>query len=600
MTRSLSPLGFPFALLLAAAATACDPAPDENADTDDSATDGSDGSTTDPDTGEETSGSSSGGEGECVVLEQDDVAGDTTLPAGCYDVPFLLNIDGTLTVEAGAELHFDTLAGLFILTGGELVAQGSADAPVVFEPAATSWMGLEFLGAASAGNLLDHTDLRGVDGDAIRLSASALTVTNSNVADNDGLGLLVSEDSDVSVSASTFSGNTAPIELGLEQVANLGGDNTLTGNDDDVVLVRRGTLASDATWVAQGVPLALDGTFDISGDLVLSEGVNISMPLDAAIYVGTEGSLAAEGSADAPVVFGGQEDQPGYWTGISFESKATANSLGFAVVENAGSSQWNGNNITNAAVWLTEESKVIIHDTTIRGSGGAAVMALSGSDLTGFANNTIENNEESLVFTPNLPDALDGSNTFSNNGDDVILIYDSFSEDAQLADHTWPDAGIPYRVMEPIGATGDWVVAPGVTIEVAQDVAIAVESTGSINAVGTADAPIHFVGVEALQGYWMGIEIHSVSASNVFENVELLNAGSEGFNGSDDSDGALFIGGFGGDGSATIRNSTVADSGGYGISVWNDSTLLDCGSVTFSGNAKADVYVNPDGGSSAC
>jgi hypothetical protein len=389
------------------------------------------------------------------------------------------------------------------------------------------------------------------------------------------------------------------MELGLTHVEGIADDNDLTGNDEDVVLVRSGSVEDDTGWVDVGVPLRFDGALYIDAALSLAEGLDLEMAQDAPMQVSANGSLSAAGSESAPVVFRGVEDQPGYWQGISFESKASANLLSYAAVENAGSSQWNGNNITNAAVWLSEESKVVIENTAIRGSDGAAVMALDGADLSGFGGNTIENNAESLALTPNMPAYLDGSNTFANNGDDVIQIYESFSEDAQLTDDTWPDAGLPYRVMERFDVLGDWVIDPGVTIEVSQDTSISITTEGSISAVGTAKAPIHIVGVEALQGFWQGIEIHSVSASNVFENVELLHAGSDGFNGSDDSDGSLFIGGFGGDGSVTVRDSTVAESGGYGIVVWTDSALLDCGSVTFMGNAKADVFVDPSG-TSAC
>lgn len=598
MMRSRLPRSFSFALVLAACATACDSDPDTDATATDSDTEGDDASTGSP--GTDTGGpSSTGDDGECTTLEQDDVAGDTTLPAGCYNVPFLLNLDGTLTLEAGAELHFDPLAGLFVITGGELAAQGSADAPVVFDASGADWMGIEFIGANSAGNVLDYAEISGTDGPAVVLGSSALSVTNSTISGSGGPGLAASDDSTLTVSASTLSGNTVPMELGLTHVEGIASDNDLTGNDEDVVLVRSGSVEDDTGWVDVGVPLRFDGALYIDAALSLAEGLDLEMAQDAPMQVSANGSLSAAGSESAPVVFRGVEDQPGYWQGISFESKASANLLSYAAVENAGSSQWNGNNITNAAVWLSEESKVVIENTAIRGSDGAAVMALDGADLSGFGGNTIENNAESLAFTPNMPAYLDGSNTFANNGDDVIQIYASFSEDAQLTDDTWPDAGLPYRVMERFDVLGDWVIDPGVTIEVSQDTSISITTEGSISAVGTAEAPIHIVGVEALQGFWQGIEIHSVSASNVFENVELLHAGSDGFNGSDDSDGSLFIGGFGGDGSVTVRDSTVGESGGYGIVVWTDSALLDCGSVTFMGNAKADVFVDPSG-TSAC
>ena len=126
--------------------------------------------------------------------------------------------------------------------------------------------------------------------------------------------------------------------------------------------------------------------------------------------------------------------------------------------------------------------------------------------------------------------------------------------------------------------------------------AILVRDTGSINAVGTADAHIVFRGVEALQGYWVGISIESLSASNVFDYVDIRHGGSDGFNGSADSDGLVFIA----NGSLMLTNSTLSDSGGYGVSVFDGGALNGCTNVAFSGNAKADVYLHPNGATSAC
>ncbi|MCR9161467.1 MAG: right-handed parallel beta-helix repeat-containing protein [Nannocystaceae bacterium] len=588
-------------LLLAALATACDIEPDAGEDTDGASdTDDSSGDPSGDPSGEDTDDGSTGEMGECMTLAQADIAGPTTLPAGCYDVQTFLSVDAALTLEAGAELRFAPVAGMFVSGGGSLTAAGTAEEPVVFDAESTNWLGLEFLGTASADNQLTGVEILGVDGDAVTLSSSTVAITGSTIAENSGLAVQVDDGSTITISGSTFTQNAGPLEVGVAHVEGLDTDNDFTGNDDDVVTVRSGTVEDDVTWLDVGVPLAMTGNLGVDGDLVFAEGMTLVMPLDASISVATTGSLAAMGSADAAVTIRGAEAQPGYWKGIAFHSKATANALVHVMLENAGSSQWNGFDITNAAVWLPEESKVVISGTTIAESGGAAVMALSGSDLTGFANNTIVDNEESLVLSANLPAYLDGSNTFSNNGDDVIEIYDSSSEDAQLDDDAWPEVGLPYRIMERMYVVGDWTIEPGVEIQVAQDVNINVESTGSVNAVGTSDAPIRIVGVEPLQGYWMGIEIHSVSASNVFDNVELRHGGSDGFNGSEDSDAILFIGGFGGDGSVTLRNSTLSDSGGYGVSVWTDSSLLGCDGVTFTDNAKADVFVSPNGAASGC
>ncbi len=599
MNRFALPRGLVLPLTLSMLATACDSAEGEDSDTDAGATDPS--GATEPSGETDPPEGSSGELGDCPTLGQSDFMGDTTIAAGCYEVPSAIAIDGRVELEAGVQMHFGPLSTLLVGNGGQLIATGSTDAPVVLTAREQNWGGIDVFGAASSSNRLEGVELDAVDGIAVEVSGgSRLAVVGSTIRDNTGAGLVASSDSEVVVEGSTFSGNEVPMQLGLEHVEGLSDDNVLTGNTDDVVLVAGGTLAGDATWNPVGVPLRLQGDAWFDGALELRAGLVLEMPLDGALSISTSGSIHAEGVADSPVTLRGVENERGYWKGLSVASKASANALLYCVVENAGASQWNGASETVTGIWLPDQSKLEVANSVLRGSGGSALGSQGGGDISGFANNTIEDNVSTLMVSPDMAADIAGSNTFADNDDAFVRVeYTAGFGDIEGND-TWAALEIPYRIKEAMSVNGQWVVEPGTTIEVAQDINIFIASRGSLNAVGTADDPVRFVGVEALRGYWKGIEFHSVTTDNVLEHAEVLHAGSEGFNGSRDSDGALFIGGFYGDGSVTVNDTRIESSGGHGVVVWDDSQLLGCGGVTFADNEKADVFVSDSGASSAC
>lgn len=240
----------------------------------------------------------------------------------------------------------------------------------------------------------------------------------------------------------------------------------------------------------------------------------------------------------------------------------------------------------------TLSTLVVANGGVIIASGTVdAPVLLTAADLSWGG---IEDNASTLMVSPNMAADIEASNVFTGNDDAFVRVEYSGADTIEEAG-TWAALEVPYRVLERMRVTAAWELAPGAVVEVAQDVNISIDPGGSISAIGTAENPVRSVGAESLRGYWQGIEVHTVTASNVFEHAAVFNAGSDGFNGSDDSDAALFIGGFGGDGSVTIRDTSIESSGGFGISVWDDSQLLGCENVTFSDNEKADVYVQPNG-----
>jgi len=587
LLRSVAPI-----LVGAALLPACGLPDVTGADTE--GTGGADGDGTDG----ASSGGTSGVPGDCTELGAADIASDTTLPAGCYSVPQLLLVENRIDMEPGVEIYFAQLGGLMV-TGGVVSAVGTADLPVVMTGATEQgWQGVQFLGASSSDNRLEYVELDGAADVGVDIgSASRLTVHASDISGAPGFGLVAHAGAEVTITQTTFADNEIPLAVALEAVEGIGSDNVFTDNAEQIVQVEGGSLADAAQWASPGVPLRLTGNINVESDLVLDPGLEIEMPLASQITVATTGSLSAPGTAEAPIVLRGTEDERGFWVGLSIASKASANVMTGCVLENGGSDGWNGSPDSVGMIWLEDEAKLVMSGSTLRGSDGPALNTFGDADVSGFADNVIENNHSTIQVPPGMVHQIEASNTFTGNDEQFIRVGRIGANNAVIdTTATWQALGIPYRVIDRFFVESAWTVAAGATVEVVQDRKIVIEPGGSLQAVGTADAPIVFMGAEQLAGYWQGLEIGSVSASNELQFVELHHAGSDPFNGNTDSDGAIYLP----EGSLTISDSLISESGGYGIVVWNDAQLLGCGNVTFTDNAKADTFVWDETASSAC
>jgi hypothetical protein len=110
----------------------------------------------------------------------DDTFPDRGVPLRLGEVLYLGVVDGglaTLTIEPGVELQFATGAGSGIIVGlddmnqGQIVAQGTADAPILLHAAQAdaapgSWMGLYFRYSPSSGNVMSYVTVADAGGES--------------------------------------------------------------------------------------------------------------------------------------------------------------------------------------------------------------------------------------------------------------------------------------------------------------------------------------------------------------------------------------------------------------------------------------------------
>ncbi|MFK7796137.1 MAG: hypothetical protein AB8E82_01705 [Aureispira sp.] len=141
---------------------------------------------------------------------------------------------------------------------------------------------------------------------------------------------------------------------------------------------------------------------------------------------------------------------------------------------------------------------------------------------------------------------------------------DFFSEDRILEDHC---NGVDYiikkgDVYDLLDVEGKLVIEAGVTIEFEAEGGLAIQSTGSIEAKGTANAGITLHGPSTTAtGDWKGIILYSGNASNVLEHVTISGGGSSSFNSNGELGNLVIYA----DAKIAINNCTFKNSAGYGI-----------------------------------
>lgn len=206
-----------------------------------------------------------------------------------------------------------------------------------------------------------------------------------------------------------------------------------------------------------------------------------------------------------------------------------------------------------------------------------------GSEATLTGETTV-----SPTFVPDLEGTYTAQLTVTADGDtdtDEVTITaaeggagNEISADI-TEDTTLDDTETPYTVTGEISVSAALTIAPGVVLNFTEDSRMIVAEEGSLNAVGTEEEMIQFLGETEEAGHWQGIEFQSDSEENVLDFVEV------GYGGGGDFHNVLLSD----DSSATITNSFIHDSAGWGIFVSDGAASWTIEDNTYEENAEGDV-----------
>lgn len=326
--------------------------------------------------------------------------------------------------------------------------------------------------------------------------------------------------------------------------------------------------------------------------LTIDPSVAIAFEAGKAMYIDSPGSINAVGWGDKAIVFTGKNKTPGFWKGLIINSSSTLNKLERVTVEYGGSSPADGIEVA-ANLGMTSKGNLHLVASIIQHSAAYGMVVESGANWSADSfSNIFKNNQTPLRIRASHVNSVDGLSYFANNTLNRIEVSGGTVFD--LIEVQWsraltmdtPAKTVPYLIKGKVDVTSGLRIHKGVELQFDADAEFAVTPTGYLSAIGTAEEPVKFYGVESgVAGTWRGIAIKSNHDKNELTYVEVFNAGSEHLGGFDRKTAI----GMDGENHAKLKltNSKIGKSGGYGLFVENHAEIMGLTFTRFENNTDA-------------
>ena len=464
---------------------------------------------------------------------------DTVWNHSCYTLKGSITVakNKLLTIKEGSTITFPKNSYLAI--EGALKAVGTAEKPIVFTGTTKSaghWQGLQFSNSVDDRNELNHVVIEYAGswnyGALYTADATTLKVKNTTIRRNKLNGFYFSNDTKLleftnvtSTENEKSAGSVSPNLLAV-----IGGDNDFSGNEDNYLTVRAGTVTFNQTWSALNVPLFIDRYFIIKENKLLTIEAGAKLEFANSGYIVINGALKAVGTSKLidpttgdvtpakPIIFTGSTKSAGHWQGLQFKNAIdTRNELANVVLEYAGS--W-----SYGALYTSGATSLKIRDTIIKDNKLYGFFFSDETKLIEFKNVTSTKNEKTAGSVhPNHLSIIDGTSDFTGNTDDYLTIRSGVVSFNQ----TWTPLSVPVFVDRFFTIKKDKLltIKEGAKFEFTSSGYILVY--GGLKAVGSKNSKILFSGSTKSKGFWQGIQFsNAVDSRNELAYMTLEYAGS--------------------------------------------------------------------------
>lgn len=342
----------------------------------------------------------------------------------------------------------------------------------------------------------------------------------------------------------------------------------------------------DKPGVAIDYLITCDAT--ISADVTIMPGVTIAFATDAGLKVDETGSLTAEGTAEQPITFTGEDGVNGSWRGILIYSNDPKNSFDHCVVEYAGGTAHNSNGDRGAfIVW--SDANITLTNSIVRNSGNHAFNASYNGSSIALGGNTFTDNDGAPMYIRytyvGVPDPTD---MYAGNTVPRILV--TGGPDIEV-NTTWRKVDVDYQIeagnVVQVRDNATLTMEPGLNVYFESGSSMRIKDESALVAIGTEQNPIGLLGTVEAPGAWGGLYFNSTAnVLNELDHVTVKYAGNPDF------DGAIYMWS---SPVLTVSNTEISYSGscafytGTGVGTNPNLTVQN---VVMNNNAGADFCSN--------
>lgn len=326
---------------------------------------------------------------------------------------------------------------------------------------------------------------------------------------------------------------------------------------------------------------------NLQAKLTIKPGVKVAFAENASLTVTATGAFISEGGdqEESRIYLTGEQETPGSWSGILFQSDNPDNKMVHTSLSYAGGDS--DLYPSNAGIWLDDAGKLRIENSYFTNNKGMAISLSPGATLVSFRDNYLkgmENGGPVLALPAHEVKKIVAGNQVWNG--DIAVTTSSLESGDELV---WGQYS--YTLLEGlkiINGTG-LELHESTIIRIAADKQIALLNGGFMKALGADTRPVEIRGAAAHAGYWKGIFIeHSNGNPSVFRYASVWNAGSSPLAG--DHPASLHLGPYA---EAAIDFSSINLGGGDGVEATSEgATLLSFSSNTIRGHAGYPIAVS--------
>jgi|GEM_PF-4585668 len=510
------------------------------------------------------------------TIIKDSITTSTSLASGCYLVTGLVTIakDARLEIKPQSIVLFDAGAGLFV--EGELVATGTPTQAIQFTGKTKSagfWSAIIFPSSSAGNSRLDNviveyggggrfnsrTEYANIWVQAGNINTPptrTLSITNSNITEGSASGIYIGANSRLKTfsrnliqkNASTPAAtNYAGVTLDASELHLIDANNVISNNAVQDILITGshmpaapppGVTAPDTfVWHAFPAPYTVEAPLSISRNLNIEAGTKFVFTRGTSFTIeGNRAVVRMMGSADRPITFTGQAQEPGYWKGMTIEvghntsspGVGTSIELNHVIIEYGGGGQPSANlSLKNTLNSDATHNSISIIDSTLRFSGGTANspndhigygLYMDGTvKVDRFVGNKFTGNKYPVrvnhLSVPQLEAEANVDNDYRGNTVDEVIIEKpggttAFLVGAAGETFAWPALNVPYHILNTLRVQSPLTLAAGLTLRFDPEKSLEVEAKGVLIAEGTATKPVtitNAAGTATPTTFWKGI-----------------------------------------------------------------------------------------------